>query len=296
MVKPHLYILAFNDNEHFKLGISIAPNQNRISKHISTYGVDVSKSLVVSCDDKNSIKLLEKNLKHITSKVITEDSPYYGLDGHTEIRKNEQLEEVMGVINLFKPILGLEIEALKVEEKPIKVKNERKPIKFANLYDNEKSLFVIDNRVRSLLEFITNVKVVDKGFESSSEEYLEVTIDLSSKFESAYDVFDFIEPIHSDFSLFHRVESKGRCREFRIDCSGEFRNTSGSTICSADLKEVVFSFRRYFPYRHLDLIINEDSLVTPINVIMDDYDKLMELLIDTYKNKKIEANEESIIH
>ena len=296
MVKPHLYILAFNDNEHFKLGISIAPNQNRISKHISTYGVDVSKSLVVSCDNKNSIKLLEKNLKHITSKVITEDSPYYGLDGHTEIRKNEQLVEVMGIIDMFKPILGLDIEGLKIDEKPIKVKNERKPIKYDG-YDNEKSLFIIDNRVRSLLEYLTNVEIVEKSSEFKNEEYLEVTVDLSSKFESTDDVFDFITPIHSDFSLYHMVECKSRCcRNFRLDFTGEFRNTSGSTMCSPDLKKVVFSFRRYFPYRHLDLIINEDALVTPINVIMDDYDKLMELLIDTYKNKQIEANEKSIVH
>lgn len=280
MIKPHLYILVFNDDEHFKLGISLAPNQNRMIKHISTYNVDVSKSLVVSCDDKNSIKLLEKNLKHITSKVITEDSPYYGLDGHTEIRKNEQLEEVMTIIDMFKPILGLTVEELKLNEKPIKVKNECKYIKY-DVYDNEKSLFVIDNLVRSLLKYVTSVEIRE-----TDEQYLMVTLDLSTKFGNVYDVFDFIEPIHSDFFIYHMVERKTRIGQYMLDDTGVFRITGGGTTCSNDCEVVMFSLLRYFPHRDLNLFIDENSTELPINVIMDKYDELIQLLVDTNKNKK----------
>jgi hypothetical protein len=280
MVKPHLYILVFNDDEHFKLGISLAPNQNRMIKHISTYNVDVSKSLVVSCEDKNSIKLLEKNLKHITSKVITEDSTYYGLDGHTEIRKNEQLEEVMSIIDMFKPILGLTVEELKLNEKSIKVKNECKHIKY-DVYDNEKSLFVIDNIVRYLLDNITSAEIM-----VTDEKYLMVTVDLSTKFNDVYDVFDFIEPIHSDFFIYHMVEHKTQIGQYRLDDTGVFRITGGGTTCSNDCEVVMFSFLRYFPHRDLNLFIDENSTSTPINVIMDKYDELMQLLVDTNKNKK----------
>lgn len=283
MIKPHLYILSFNDNEHFKLGISIAPNQNRINKHISTYGIDVSKSLIISCDDKNSIKLLEKNLKHITPEAITNDSPYYGLDGYTEIRKNEQLEEVINIIEMFKPILGLKVEELKVVGKPITIKNEPKPNKFED-YDNEKSFNMIDYLVRELLDYLTNVETLKCIY--TKDEYLEVTADLSNKFNTYDEVFEFLKPVETSFDLTYNIDGSCRGKIITLNNSGDFIINSRIKSTS-DFKNVKFSFRRYFPYRNLDLVVNENDLKKPINVIMDDYDKLMELLIDTYKNKII---------
>lgn len=258
MVKPHLYILAFNDNEHFKLGISIAPNQNRISKHISTYGVDVSKSLVVSCDNKNSIKLLEKNLKHITSKVITEDSPYYGLDGHTEIRKNEQLEEVMGIIGMFKPILGLDIEGLKIDDKKINLKADKadkteKPKKsIFGLYDNEKTYCGISTTLRVFMHRFKKIEILK--CEISQYEYVRINVDLS--FLTERDFTKMMNVLMSDFVV--------GSSKFSL-CDGYMHDDERTNV-SLSMSKL------YFHYRDIELSESDNN-------IKKDYEQLIEEII-----------------
>ena len=80
------------------------------------------------------------------------------------------------------------------------------------------------------------------------------------------------------------VEHKTQIGQYRLDDTGVFRITGGGTTCSNDCEVVMFSLLRYFPYRDLNLFIDENSTSIPINVIMDKYDELMQLLVDTNKN------------
>ena len=218
---------------------------------------------MVSCDDKNSILLLEKNLKHITSKVITEDSPYYGLDGYTEIRKNDQLDEVMNIINLFKPMLGLVVEELKVDIKVINVKNDN-PIKSHSIFDYDNNDLAYCNISTILNVFRVNFnKITIFKCRISNIEYVKFNIDLSSHSKS--DLTKFMDKLMSSFC----IKCKG---------SDSIPRTAIFSLCSGysndnELKNVSFTMHRKF------FNFDDEELYYSGIQLKNEYEGLIETLI-----------------
>ena len=266
---PHLYILRFRDGLHFKLGISLVSNTNRIMKHNSTYGIDLDNSFIVSCDSSTSISLLEKNLKHLTSEVILESSAYYGLDGYTEIRSNDQLSEVMDIIEIFKPRLGLDItslHSLDLGKNLVKKDNKVDLTSQLSIYsvDNNLSLLVLESLVGMLLDNLISVSIFNCEFRG--DDYIELRVNLSSEFVTYKDLSIFLDVIDISFRLFYN----GGFRVIRMTPEvevifGDFDIEDSSEVC-----DVIFRFRRYF--RDIDLFVLDSD-------VLDSYNRQMDLLL-----------------
>ena len=270
---PHLYILRFRDGLHFKLGISLVSNMNRIMKHNSTYGIDLDNSFIVSCDSSTGISLLEKNLKHLTSEVILEDSPYYGLDGYTEIRSNDQLSEVMDIIEIFKPRLGLDITTLhsldlcKLDKKVKSVDKHKGSDGILSIYsiDNNVSLLGLESLVGILLDNLISVSRFNCEFRG--DDYIELRVNLSEEFVTYKDLSIFLEGIDISFRLFYN----GGFRVIRMTPEVEVIFGDFDIVDSSEFFGVIFRFRRYF--RDSDLFVLDNSGV------LDSYNSQMELLL-----------------
>lgn len=270
---PHLYILRFRDGLHFKLGISLVSNMNRIMKHNSTYGIDLDNSFIVSCDSSTGISLLEKNLKHLTSEVILEDSPYYGLDGYTEIRSNDQLSEVMDIIEMFKPLLGLDITTLhsldlcKLDKNLVKKDNKVDLTSQLSIYsiDNNVSLLGLEFLVGMLLDNLISVSRFNCEFRG--DDYIELRVNLSEEFVTYKDLSIFLDGIDISFRLFYN----GGFRVIRMTPEVEVIFGDFDIVDSSEFFGVIFRFRRYF--RDSDLFVLDNSGV------LDSYDSQMELLL-----------------
>tara|TARA_B100000795_G_C22794651_1_gene438721 strand:- start:862 stop:1710 length:849 start_codon:yes stop_codon:yes gene_type:complete len=113
-LKPHnyLYILPFNNDMHFKIGVS-SNNYSRVIKHNSTYDINYSKSLIVQASRDNVRNLERILLSNIPTTVSNE---YSGKDGYTEIRDISYLATCLDDINYFKSRLNLNITTLKEED------------------------------------------------------------------------------------------------------------------------------------------------------------------------------------
>ena len=111
---PHdyLYILPFNNDMHFKIGVS-SRNYNRVIKHNSTYKINYSKSLIVQASRDNVRNLERILLSNIPSTVSDE---YSGKDGYTEIRDISYLATCLDDIDYFLSRLNLHIQSLKEED------------------------------------------------------------------------------------------------------------------------------------------------------------------------------------
>jgi hypothetical protein len=168
-MKPHLYIIPFNDNQHIKVGISLNNNFNRIKQLASIYDINHDNIKLYSSDNINNIKLLEKNIKTIINETITPDNIYYGKDGHTEIRNIKYLNDINNIIDTFKPLINLyEINYIK-QTTPIK--KEKKVIK-KTIIDNNTTLNNIYNTLYYIKQYITSSNM-DNGI-------LKINLNLSS--------------------------------------------------------------------------------------------------------------------
>lgn len=277
---PHLYILRFRDGLHFKLGISLVSNMNRIMKHNSTYGIDLDNSFIVSCDSSTSISLLEKNLKHLTSEVILESSPYYGLDGYTEIRSNDQLSEVMDIIEMFKPRLGLDITTLHTQrllrstlysldlgKNLVKKDNKVDLTSQLSIYsvDNNLSLLGLESLVGMLLDNLISVSRFNCAYRG--DDYIELRVNLSEEFVTYKDLSIFLDVIDISFRLFYN----GGFRVIRMTPEVEVIFNDFDIVDSSEVFGVIFRFRRYF--RDSDLFVFDNREV------LDSYNSQMELLL-----------------
>jgi hypothetical protein len=208
--------------------------------------------------------LLEKNLKHITSEVILEDSPYYGLDGYTEIRGNGQLDEVMGIIEMFSPILGLDISVLDNIGIGVCAKVDRVNSNIFDI-DNGSSLIGLESLVSLLLDNLVSVSNFSLG-----DVYIEVRVDLASEFSLYSDLNNFIDGIDISFRLeyYNRFRLVNMCPEIEVIFNGfgvdELVEVSG----------VIFRFRRYFRDSALFILGNLGN-----KDIIDRYNRQMELLL-----------------
>lgn len=154
-MKPHLYILPFNDNKFLKIGISLNNNFNRINQLSKLYDINHNNVILITSDNTKNIKLLEKNIKTIINETINPDNKYYGKDGHTEIRNVKYLNDIINLINTFKPILNL--YELKYSKQTIPTK------KINNIHiqmpDNNTIINDICNTLNNLKQYITKINL-----------------------------------------------------------------------------------------------------------------------------------------
>ncbi len=162
-MKPHLYLLPFEDKKYFKFGISLTNNYNRILTHLKTYDVDYENIMIVESDDKSHIRLIERNINVMVEQILSEDFEYDGKDGHTEIRSINQWEKVMEVINMFKGELNLTIrenvdfinyEPIAVVKKSTKRKEKKKRRSQLQHENNLQQLDIIQYNFRLIEEHI----------------------------------------------------------------------------------------------------------------------------------------------
>ena len=106
IILPHLYLIKFNDGKHFKFGMSLVGNYNRVSYLSKIY--DSGSVVIFNSENDRFIRLIEYNIKVIFGDFITEDNDYYGKDGYTEIRDIKYYDEILELIYTFQDRLGLE--------------------------------------------------------------------------------------------------------------------------------------------------------------------------------------------
>ena len=112
-----LYILPFNNGNHFKFGITRCKKFKRIKLLNRKYGVDIDKSFIYR-GDKDSIILIESKLKEYDLQI----SDYAGMDGYTEIRNISELKSTIDIVESYKEF-NLIKESLKIYDKYCKVKS-----------------------------------------------------------------------------------------------------------------------------------------------------------------------------
>jgi hypothetical protein len=113
-----LYILPFNNGNHFKFGITRCKNFERIKGLNRKYGIDIDKSFIYR-GDKKSIISIETKLKQ--NEFLQVDD-YIGRDGYTEIRNISELKNTMDIVESYKEF-NLIKEPLKIYDKYCKVKS-----------------------------------------------------------------------------------------------------------------------------------------------------------------------------
>lgn len=157
-MKPHLYILPFNDNQFLKIGISLSDNFNRINNLSKIYDINLNNAILISSDNAENIKLLEKNIKTIINETINPDNRYYGKDGHTEIRKVKYLNDIIELINKFKPILNLQELKYNIQYAK-KIQNTK--TKKINIIpqSNNKIINDIFNALNNIKQYITKINL-----------------------------------------------------------------------------------------------------------------------------------------
>jgi hypothetical protein len=179
-MKPHLYIIPFNDNQHLKVGISLTNNFNRIKQLASIYDINHDNIMLYSSDNINNIKLLEKNIKTIINETITPDNIHYGKDGHTEIRNIKHLNDINTIIDTFKPLLNL--YELKYTKQTTPIKKEKKTI-----IDNNTTLNNIYNTLYYIKQYITYTNM-DNGI-------LKINLNLSTICNNDKDIDNILNPL-----------------------------------------------------------------------------------------------------
>jgi len=111
-LQDYLYILPFNNDRHFKIGVS-SNNYNRVIKHNSVYNINYSKSLIVQAS-RDNVRNLERILLSNIPPTVSDE--YSGKDGYTEIRDISYLAICLDDIDYFKSRLNLHIQSLKEED------------------------------------------------------------------------------------------------------------------------------------------------------------------------------------
>lgn len=192
-MKPHLYILPFNDKQHLKVGISLNNNFNRIKQLSNVYDIDSDNIILYSSDNINNIKLLEKNIKTIINETITPDNIHYGKDGHTEIRNVKHLNDINTIIDTFKPLLNL--YELKYTKQTIPTKKEKNTITY-NLPNIDNNI-VIDNIIHTLnniKQYITYTNI-DNGI-------LNIKLNLSPICKNDNDIDNILNPLAQSLYIY----------------------------------------------------------------------------------------------
>ena len=114
-----LYILPFNNGNHFKFGITGVKKFTRIKSLNRTYGIDIDKSFIYR-GDKKSIVLIESKLKE--NEFLQVDD-YIGIDGYTEVRKISELKNTIDIIESYIEF-NLIKESLKIYDKSFKLRKD----------------------------------------------------------------------------------------------------------------------------------------------------------------------------
>ena len=183
-MKPHLYILPFNDKQHLKIGISLTNNFNRIKQLSNVYDIDSDNIILYSSDNINNIKLLEKNIKTIINQTIAPDNIHYGKDGHTEIKNIKHINQINAIIDTLKPLLNL--YELKYTKQTTPTKKEKNTIIDNDTYNN----ITIDNIIHTLYyikQYITYTNI-DNGI-------LKINLNLSPICNNDKDIDNILNPL-----------------------------------------------------------------------------------------------------
>ena len=192
-MKPHLYILPFNDKQHLKVGISLNNNFNRIKQLSNVYDIDSDNIILYSSDNINNIKLLEKNIKTIINETITPDNIHYGKDGHTEIRNVKHLNDINTIIDTFKPLLNL--YELKYTKQTIPTKKEKNTIIYniPNI-DNNITIDNIIHTLNNIKQYITYIEI-NNGI-------LNIKLNLSPICKNDKDIDNILNPLAQSLYIY----------------------------------------------------------------------------------------------
>lgn len=192
-MKPHLYILPFNDKQHLKVGISLNNNFNRIKQLSNVYDIDSDNIILYSSDNINNIKLLEKNIKTIINETITPDNIHYGKDGHTEIRNVKHLNHINTIIDTFKPLLNL--YELKYTKQTTPTKKEKNTITYniPNI-DNNITIDNIIYTLNNIKQYITYIEI-NNGI-------LNIKLNLSPICKNDKDIDNILNPLAQSLYIY----------------------------------------------------------------------------------------------
>lgn len=204
-MKPHLYILPFNDKQFIKIGISLNNNFNRINKLSNIYDINTDNIILYSSDNINNIKLLEKNIKSIINETISPDNIHYGKDGYTEIRNVKHLNNIINLINTLKPLLNL--YELKFTKQTTPIKKEKYNI--PNINYNIDNNIIIDNIIYTL----NNIKQYIT-YTNMNNGILNIKLNLSSICKNDNDIDNILNPLSKSLYIHNRL--------FRLNAGYEY--------------------------------------------------------------------------
>ncbi len=122
-MKNFLYLLPFENNKYFKIGIS-QNSLNRIYENNKNFKIDLEKSLIIEGKNRTVIKSLEYELLLILPTPDVCDFPKNS--GHTEIRDICHREAALNLIKNKHQNLELNIKKLSDYRKKINFRSHRK--------------------------------------------------------------------------------------------------------------------------------------------------------------------------
>ncbi|MCD3252386.1 hypothetical protein [Clostridium botulinum] len=158
-----LYILNMNKENMIKIGI--ATGVERIKQHLRTYEelIDLDGSFIITAKDDNTIRILEKQLLEDYCEFEIISNKFKGLDGSTELRKIEILDNLLDDIqyksNKF-PYKNIQIKkgiVISINKHKHLQKVKRRTSKLISIEKHENDKIIITEFINNLINDKNNI-------------------------------------------------------------------------------------------------------------------------------------------
>ena len=107
-MKHYLYILYFKNGNFLKVGVS-SKSLERVKVLCRVYDLDLDKSLIFQTT-KRIASSLERSLLSISEPL--ENNPFFGMNGHSEIRDIKYLEYFLEVLNIHVKMHSIKVDKI----------------------------------------------------------------------------------------------------------------------------------------------------------------------------------------
>ena len=171
-----LYLIPFQDNKHFKIGIS-SFNNFRILNHNKNFKIDYSNSIIYTAEKQSILDIIEKELLIIFPQC---EHPYQGVDGSTEVRELKYLDESIAIINSKPSILGIKRHKYNdvFKQKPLEKDKQRLALQRAEREAKQAEIKIRDLEYpKDFLETLKAHKMLFKGYTFDRHDSLALTFE-----------------------------------------------------------------------------------------------------------------------
>ena len=254
-MKKYLYLLPFRDKPFFKIGIS-SNNESRIGLHHKNFNINLEESYIIESTNSRIITLLEREL--LCCFPISKWDNTLKIDGYTEIRDLEYLEETINIIKNKHINFGIKISKYYDRiKKEITVNSEQIDI-------NTK--IKTTSKIKNIPNFNDSIMPFKKRIAELKKHIILVERGLGAKYSLEWDKGNSICKEITDDGYFHYIVY---AKDF-IDIKNDWKNWKctfndgyffgfglGEAILVEDTMKLNLSFRKFSKNDDYSNFINE---------------------------------------